>query len=234
MACYFHTEFAHAQRYGQRLLTDRAFDAAEHVVAVETTQGSSPWTFVSCPNEVKDCEEHGPEAIAHNGAIIIAVDGACRGNGTPNARAATGVFFHPNNHGNQASLLQGTQPQTNQRAELTAALSALKIATRIRARNFKKYHAPRGPYRKLRRVVIKTDSSYLVKGITNYIYDWRLNGFTNIHGRPVKNKYLFLQIDRAITVLNRMQTAVQFWYVPRGQNQDADRLANEALNDVGD
>ena len=56
--------------------------------------------------------------------IIIYTDGACQSNGTKNAKAGIGVHF-PNKEAYDISeRLQGIQ--TNQRAEVTAAIRALE------------------------------------------------------------------------------------------------------------
>lgn len=57
-------------------------------------------------------------------SIIVAVDGACPGNGRDNARAGYGVYFNAGSVWNTADKLKRT-PFTNQRAEVLAAKLAL-------------------------------------------------------------------------------------------------------------
>ncbi|KAF2433413.1 hypothetical protein EJ08DRAFT_694687 [Tothia fuscella] len=64
-------------------------------------------------------------------------------------------------------------------------------------------------------IVIKTDSSYLVKGT------------------PVVNKDLFKSLDRVVTWLDKMDVVVLFWHVRREFNGVADALANDGF-DGGD
>ena len=67
---------------------------------------------------------------------------------------------------------------TSQRAELFACSPALKMVKNIRSNNPKgvaKLRICSGPSRRLRRVVIKADSRYLVKGMTDWIHKWRDN-----------------------------------------------------------
>lgn len=56
-------------------------------------------------------------------AVIIAVDGACRGNGNPWARAAYGIYFGPRNWWNECQTLDnsesGSRNWTSQRAEVS-------------------------------------------------------------------------------------------------------------------
>jgi len=122
---------------------------------------------------------------------------------------------------------------TNQRAELYAGLAALRVARRIRI------HNPVGRARlnivaclfeDLRRVVIKADSEYLVRAMTEWTYKWNDNGFTSQRGVPVVNADLFRQLDDVVEDLNGWGVRVQFWHVPRAQNAVADHLARSALD----
>ena len=58
----------------------------------------------------------------------VYVDGVCLDNGKPWARAGYGVWFGNNNSLNSSGPLSGRQ--TNQEAELQAAIEAIRIATR--------------------------------------------------------------------------------------------------------
>jgi ribonuclease HI len=56
---------------------------------------------------------------------FVYTDGACRGNGTPTARASIGVYFGPGDDRNVYALVEGRQ--TNNVAEVTAILRALDV-----------------------------------------------------------------------------------------------------------
>jgi ribonuclease HI len=79
-------------------------------------------------------------------------------------------------------------------------------------------------------VVIKADSEYLVKSMTDWVEKWRDNGYENCRGLPVTNADMFRHIDAAIFELNRLGVEVQFWHVRREENREADCLANAALD----
>ena len=79
------------------------------------------------------------------------------------------------------------------------------------------------------KVVIKADSAYLVKGMTEWIFNWRENGYTNAQDFPVFNADLFRSIDQQIIELNNAGVEVLFWHVLRSRNKEADRLANDAF-----
>ncbi|EMC99351.1 hypothetical protein BAUCODRAFT_45711, partial [Baudoinia panamericana UAMH 10762] len=164
--------------------------------------------------------------------VIIAVDGACRNNGRPNAESGVGIFFHEDNYQWNEVVKLETDNHTSQRAELYAGLYALRAARSLRRLNTSRTgkHRRPGPMRSLRRVVIKADSEYLVKGMTVWIEKWRANGFINARGLPVVNEDLFRELDDLVQQLNDRSVEVQFWQVPRAQNEPADCLANAALD----
>ena len=118
---------------------------------------------------------------------------------------------------------------TSQRADLCAALRALKLAKRIRKKNGK-CRNPAGLYRKLRREVVKTNSMYLVDAVVEHIDRWKDNGYVNAKGEEVVNEDLFRQLDDAIEDLERMRVVVQLYHVPKDENEQATHLANDALD----
>lgn len=160
--------------------------------------------------------------IDHN-TIIVAVDGACRGNGTHHARGAIGVFYgeDQDRRYNISRLLSGPAP-TNQRAELEAARAALERALGI-TRNL--------PH--LRQIIVKSDSDYLVQGMTRWILRWRETDYHDNRGRQVVNGSLFRMLDDLVLQLNHCGVEVLFWHVLRAGNREADRLANRALDAAG-
>ena len=57
--------------------------------------------------------------------LVIYTDGSCSNNGYEGARAGYGIFFAPESPYNVSEPLPG--PATNQRAEMFAALEAMRI-----------------------------------------------------------------------------------------------------------
>lgn len=173
------------------------------------------FTLLPCYNETP-CEHCGMLS-RYMDLIFIAVDGACRGNGTPNAKSAIGVYFAEDSPHNISLPIHGIL-QTSQSAELAACLMALRKVNEI-------WHEfPSG----LHEVVIKADSEYIVKGMTEWVFKWRKSGYRNARGLPVINAELFKSIDRMVSKLNDATPRVEvlFWHVPRARNQKADGLAN--------
>lgn len=219
-----------SKAHHQRSILARKFDENDYGYkdVYEGTLQKQWWTFVGCPENTADVEPH-------HDAIVIAVDGACRDNGKAAARSGAGIFFHDDNHSWNLALKLEPEYNTSQRAELRAALEALRMAARLRKLNpsCSKRRGPiwpKGPQRRLRRVVIKADSSYLVNAMTDWIKKWNSNGFINAKGQRVTNEDMFRQLDTEIESLNELGVEVQFWHVHREENSMADRLANAGLD----
>ncbi|KAI8954168.1 ribonuclease H-like domain-containing protein [Xylaria longipes] len=163
--------------------------------------------------------------ISHT--LIVAVDGACRNNGQNNARAALGVYFNTGNRWNKSEMLP-LNDTTSQRAELCAALRALQTVNDFVADEWK---SSVSGGKKSKRVIVKSDSGYLVESMTEWIFKWRENGFINARSQPVHNQDLFKKLWDTIKCLDEQKKIkVYFWKVSRARNADADGLANAALD----
>jgi ribonuclease HI len=149
--------------------------------------------------------------------LVVATDGACRGNGTPNAVATWGVYFGENSALNICGYVPGCYEQTNQKAELHAVIAALN--------NLRSGGQPGRIYRE---IIIMNDSAYVTNALCDWIYGWKQNNYWTPNGTVV-NKDAFITIDRLIQDLEYMGCEVKFWLVPRHFNQDADSLANSVF-----
>lgn len=87
------------------------------------------WTLVPC-DLADPCKRCG-QRERHLDCLIVAVDGACRDNGTNSARSAVGVYFAKRSIWNIGAELDDPAP-TNQKAELEACLTALRLASQIK------------------------------------------------------------------------------------------------------
>jgi ribonuclease HI len=138
-------------------------------------------------------------------SVMIFTDGACSGNPGP---GGWGAILMSGPH--RMELSGGAAATTNNRMELTAAISALE--------------ALKGPSR----VDIHTDSEYVQKGISTWIQGWKRNGWRNSLKKPVKNADLWQRLDAA-----QARHDVQ-WHWVRGhaghaENERADELAREGM-----
>jgi ribonuclease HI len=149
-------------------------------------------------------------------ATIIYTDGACPSNGTAAGRAGIGIFFGPNNPKNISARLPGKH-QTNQRAELFAIVKVLKTLCILVVQS-KEY-------------VILSDSSYAVKGITEWSDAWERAGWHTARGGHVVSSDLFILARKLVQRLRQMGNRIEFRHVPGHSgvwgNEMADRLAVE-------
>lgn len=110
----------------------------------------------------------------------IAIDGACRGNGTPGCIAAGSCFIIESDASTtQAKSLAACEVgSTSQRGELLGLLQASEYVCRNPADT-----------------VIVTDSEYMFNTVRKeWVPRWIANGWATSMGEPVRNKDLWLQI----------------------------------------
>ncbi|MFZ2950216.1 MAG: ribonuclease HI [Desulfuromonadaceae bacterium] len=137
--------------------------------------------------------------------VEIFCDGACSGNPGPGGYGAILRYG-----GRVKELSGGDKDTTNNRMEMTAAIEALRQLKR--------------PCR----VLITTDSQYLVKGMTEWIEGWQRKGWRNSKREPVVNKDLW-ELLLALTKPHTVQ-----WNWVRGhaghvENERCDQLAREGI-----
>jgi len=162
-----------------------------------------------------------PMQVIGHPTIGLWIDGACRGNGTPSARGAYGVYFGNGSPFNCSGTVPLNEPQTSQRAEIRSALAALDQIEAVNARH---------PEFEL--FIVASDSAYLVNSITDYIQTWKQNGWRTSEGQDVANRDLWERLDTRLTRLSNQENDIDvlFWHVDRSQNIEADRLANQVLD----
>ena len=137
--------------------------------------------------------------------IIIYTDGACRGNPGP---GGWGVVIIDNN--NEIELFGREENTTNNIMEMSAAIKALEY------------------FSEKKKITLYTDSNYLKLGITKWIYNWKRNNWINSKKEAVKNKALWITLDK----LNRLHTVEWKWVKAHNgdkYNERADKLATSAI-----
>jgi ribonuclease HI len=132
--------------------------------------------------------------------VEIFTDGACSGNPGPGGWAALLRY-----KGVEKQLSGGEARTTNNRMEMTAAIKALEALT------------------KPSKVRITTDSQYLMKGITEWIHNWKKRGWMNSQKQPVKNAELWKRLD-AVASNHTVE-----WHWVRGHNNHAENELMDAL-----
>ncbi len=153
---------------------------------------------------------------------MVSVDGASRGNHSRDivSRAAYGVYFGTSSPHNSYGCLGSHLPQTSSRAEIEGAIQAIEAIAKLDLTG-----------QRTTKVVIRTDSDYLHKSMTEWIWNWIRTGGFKSNGERVQHwDYLLALHERIIEVEAAKRIRVQFWWVPREFNSGADTLANLALD----
>ena len=138
--------------------------------------------------------------------IKIYTDGSCLGNPGNGGWAAIII-----DDKKKIQIKGSKKDTTNNQMELLAPIKALK-------------KIPKGS-----NVQIFTDSKYVKSGITEWINNWKKNGWKTASKQPVKNKDLWTELDQRT---NEFQIT---WSWVKGHstnvlNNEVDLIAREAAN----
>ena len=135
-------------------------------------------------------------------------DGACSGNPGPGGWGAVLQFGD-----HERELHGGARDTTNNRMELTAAIEALKALSEPCQVN------------------LTTDSTYVKDGITQWLTNWKRNGWKTAAKKPVKNQDLWQALEHEST-----RHEIDWCWVKghsgHPENERADRLANLGMDTV--
>ncbi len=138
--------------------------------------------------------------------IKIYTDGSCLENPGNGGWAAIII-----DDGKKTQIKGSKKNTTNNQMELLAPIEALK-------------KIPKGS-----EVQIFTDSKYVKSGITEWIHNWKKNGWKTTDKQPVKNKELWEELD----LLANQFEIVWNWVKAHSTdelNNEVDLIAREAAN----
>ena len=81
------------------------------------------------------------------------------------------------------------------------------------------------------KILLYTDSKYVKDGITEWIINWKKNGWKNSSKKPVKNSELWIELDQ---MTNHHEVS---WFWVKGhsnhrENDIADALANKGIDEL--
>jgi ribonuclease HI len=142
--------------------------------------------------------------------LTIYTDGACSGNPGPGGWGAV------MQSGERVKEICGGDPDTtNNRMEMTAAIKAIEAIK-------PSYSGP---------ITVFTDSTYVLKGITEWIHGWKKRGWKTSQKKPVLNADLWRELD----ALNAARDIEWRWvkgHAGDPGNERADALANQGMDTV--
>lgn len=140
--------------------------------------------------------------------IEMYADGACKGN--PGV-GGWGVWLRSGSH--EKSLYGGEPHTTNNRMELMAVIQGLMTI------------------KQPSQIKIYTDSSYVQKGMSEWIHGWKAKQWRTADKKPVKNADLWQQLDQLVIP----HTVEWIWvkgHAGNLGNEKADTLANQGVATV--
>ncbi|MFL3023672.1 MAG: ribonuclease HI [Methylophilaceae bacterium] len=138
--------------------------------------------------------------------IKVYTDGACKGNP---GQGGWGALILENDV--KREIYGGESNTTNNRMELMAVIRALEL---LKEQND---------------ITVFTDSTYVQKGISEWIINWKRNGWKSSNKKSVKNKDLWVELDN----LNDLMSVKWQWikgHAGHSGNERADYLANLGVN----
>lgn len=143
-----------------------------------------------------------------NEKVIIFCDGASKGNPGPGGWGAIVAV------GKQVHELGGHEAHTtNNRMELTAALKALELASTL-VGNVS--------------IVVYTDSSYVINGITKWVRGWKYSGWITKDKKEVMNQDLWKPLDEVVEEFaNNIEWQYVGGHVGIAGNERVDEIASE-------
>jgi ribonuclease HI len=137
--------------------------------------------------------------------VVIYTDGACSGNPGPGGWGSVLLY-----NGHRREMSGGEAGTTNNRMEMMAVIQALESLNRPCS------------------VMIYTDSVYVMKGMMEWLEQWKKRGWKTAAKKPVKNVELWQRLEQAI---GRHEVKWQWVKGHSGvpENERADELARSAI-----
>ncbi|THU93160.1 ribonuclease H-like protein, partial [Dendrothele bispora CBS 962.96] len=144
---------------------------------------------------------YGGAAITSTNPLVVHTDGSCRTTGRHVSYAGAGIYFGHRNALNRSERVLG--PQTNNRAELYAVLTALQLAPLDRS------------------LYLYTDSQYVINSLTHWAPMHAKCGWKCTNGDVMKS---------IVAWIGARSAPLHFFWVKghsgNKHNDEADRLAN--------
>jgi ribonuclease HI len=138
-------------------------------------------------------------------SIVMYTDGACSGNPGPGGWGALLI-----SDGHRKELFGGEAETTNNRMEMMAVIQGAEALKRASDLD------------------IYTDSTYVLKGMTEWLEGWKKRGWKTAGKKPVKNVDLWQRLEKAL------EPHEVNWFWVKGHsgvpgNERADELARNGI-----
>lgn len=141
-----------------------------------------------------------------NKEVVMYTDGSCIDNSVGGGRGGYCAILVSGQH--ERIVAGNERGTTNNRMEMCAVIAGLAAL---------KYPCS---------VTIVTDSEYVKNGVTQWMMNWKRNGWKASNGKPVKNRELWIALEDALS-----HHSVQWEWVRghngHGYNERADAIAYE-------
>lgn len=156
--------------------------------------------------------------------ILIYTDGSSRGNPGP---GGWGAIVATDDH--VVELGEGEHHTTNNRMELKAAIAGLSFVRDLGS-SFS--------------IDVYTDSSYVLNGITKWVFGWQKNGWMNTKKEEVINRDLWQELVLVVSDLKMSGCSIEWRYaaghagIPGNERADeiatlcADKMPPKLFNDI--
>jgi ribonuclease HI len=146
--------------------------------------------------------------MSHGQPIVVFTDGAAKGNPGPGGWGA--IIVTPAGEVTELGA-RAAQTTTNNRMELTGAIEALSALRGVPGA-----------------VAIYTDSTYVIQGISGWIFGWKKRGWKTAAGGDVLNRDLWEKLDDLVSARGKGAIA---WHYVRGH---AGIPGNERVDEIAD
>uniref|UniRef100_T1IKG3 ribonuclease H n=1 Tax=Strigamia maritima TaxID=126957 RepID=T1IKG3_STRMM len=196
------------QKNGWRTSTGQQVENREDFEALLYMMVGMNVNWVYVPADSGNIGNDAADRLARDGVYI---NGACELNGQYGTRGGIGVYWGPDDPRNVSEPLMGRHQTTN-RAEIQAAVRALGQA---RAGG-------------LRALTILTDSQFLISSVTQWMDEWRQNGWITSTGQQIENREDFENLIRVSAGINVNWVHVTAHSGNIG-NDGADQLARQGV-----
>jgi ribonuclease HI len=145
--------------------------------------------------------------------LSIYTDGGCSDNPGPGGWAYV-ILSEGNPIARHWGAEMGT---TNNRMEVRAVISAMEYVQTLKPPPAK--------------ITVYTDSQYVQKGMSQWIYRWKRNGWLTHDRKPVSNQDLWKRLD----VLSEGRTIYWIWirgHAGAKYNEECDRMTQDAIRSI--